>query len=138
MNTCQECGMVVKGMSEYHPYAACLMFKACHDGEVVRASLAAVQEARATPVGHIVDVNKKVSAQSVRDAALDSSRLDYLDKRNARKNEQYGTKYGWQLNENHNRIALEDHAWPGATVREAIDQAMKDVPLKPVSDEVKP
>lgn len=27
---------------EYHPYAACLMFKACHDSEVVRANLDSV------------------------------------------------------------------------------------------------
>jgi hypothetical protein len=27
---------------EYHPYAACLMFKACGDGSVVRANLDAV------------------------------------------------------------------------------------------------
>ncbi|OYD50667.1 hypothetical protein CBY09_07995 [Acidovorax kalamii] len=31
---------------EYHPYAACLMFKACHDSETVRANLEAV---RGTP-----------------------------------------------------------------------------------------
>jgi hypothetical protein len=31
---------------EYHPYAACLMFKACHNSETVRANLEAV---RATP-----------------------------------------------------------------------------------------
>lgn len=35
---CQECGMLVRGQ-EYHPYAACLMFKGCHDAETVRANL---------------------------------------------------------------------------------------------------
>lgn len=40
--TCACCGMVTAGPQEYHPYAACLMFKACHDGNVVRANLEAV------------------------------------------------------------------------------------------------
>lgn len=38
---CMECGMSTEA-NEYHPYAACLMFKGCHDGEVVRANLDAV------------------------------------------------------------------------------------------------
>lgn len=37
---CAECGMPVK--DEYHPYAACLMFKACKDSETVKANLDAV------------------------------------------------------------------------------------------------
>jgi len=41
-NICQECGMLVED-NEYHPYAACLMFKGCHMGEVVRVNLAAVR-----------------------------------------------------------------------------------------------
>jgi hypothetical protein len=28
--------------SEYHPYGACLMFKACNDSDIVRANLAAI------------------------------------------------------------------------------------------------
>lgn len=40
--TCRECGMPVDAASTYHPYAACLMFKACGDGEVVQANLDAV------------------------------------------------------------------------------------------------
>ena len=40
--TCQECGMLIEA-NEYHPYAACLMFKACQDGEVVRENLKAVR-----------------------------------------------------------------------------------------------
>jgi hypothetical protein len=48
MPECQECGMVVAA-GEYHPYAACLMFKACHDGDKVRESLRAVlNDARRT------------------------------------------------------------------------------------------
>jgi hypothetical protein len=38
---CAECGMPV-WPGEYHPYAACLMFKACHNSETVTANLAAV------------------------------------------------------------------------------------------------
>jgi hypothetical protein len=30
--------------NEYHPYAACLMFKSCHDGDRVRENLQAVHE----------------------------------------------------------------------------------------------
>lgn len=38
---CQQCGMfVVTG--EYHPFAACLMFKGCHDSDTVRKNLLAV------------------------------------------------------------------------------------------------
>jgi len=29
---------------EYHPFAACLMFKGCHDSATVKANLWAVQE----------------------------------------------------------------------------------------------
>lgn len=43
MTTCAECGMTVEP-NEYHPYAACLMFKACYSAEVVRANLNAVLE----------------------------------------------------------------------------------------------
>jgi hypothetical protein len=41
MSYCNECGMPVKP-NEYHPYAACLMFKACHSSSVVQANLDAV------------------------------------------------------------------------------------------------
>jgi hypothetical protein len=37
---CGECGMPNAG--EYHPYAACLMFKACKDSKIVRENLDAV------------------------------------------------------------------------------------------------
>lgn len=40
---CIACGMSVKPRA-YHPYAACLMFRACHDGNVVDANLQAVVE----------------------------------------------------------------------------------------------
>lgn len=35
---CTECGMPCEA-AEYHPYAACLMYMACHDSETVRANL---------------------------------------------------------------------------------------------------
>lgn len=37
---CAECGMLTHG--QYHPYAACLMFKACHNSEIVEMNLKAV------------------------------------------------------------------------------------------------
>lgn len=39
---CSTCGMPCTP-GEYHPYAACLMFKACLDSETVRANLEAVR-----------------------------------------------------------------------------------------------
>jgi recombinational DNA repair protein (RecF pathway) len=41
LSTCAECGMSVVPQ-EYHPYAACLMFKQCQDGAIVRFNLNAV------------------------------------------------------------------------------------------------
>lgn len=40
---CTECGMRSK-VGEYHPYAACLMFKASHSSNIVRANLQDVVE----------------------------------------------------------------------------------------------
>ena len=37
---CIECGMMCEAV-EYHPYAACLMFKQCLNSETVRANLQA-------------------------------------------------------------------------------------------------
>jgi hypothetical protein len=39
---CHECGMTVTPPHAYHPYAACLMFKQCHDSATVQANLDAV------------------------------------------------------------------------------------------------
>jgi hypothetical protein len=39
MSDCMECGMCLENDGEYHPYAACLMFKGCRDGATVRANL---------------------------------------------------------------------------------------------------
>jgi len=41
MDECKECGMPVDA-NEYHPYAACLMFKACYDSATVKANLDSV------------------------------------------------------------------------------------------------
>lgn len=38
-SVCQECGMVLSVPTEYHPYAACLMFKASRDSLTARANL---------------------------------------------------------------------------------------------------
>lgn len=46
MQPCGECGMPCHPR-DYHPYAACLMFKACRNSDVVRANLDAVRGAPA-------------------------------------------------------------------------------------------
>ena len=62
---CQECGMFC-GPLEYHPYAACLMFKACHDGDAVRGNLQAVQgDARASRIQERDEVAKDAGWISV-------------------------------------------------------------------------
>lgn len=35
---CQECGMPVK-IGDYHPFAACLMFKGCNNSNTVKENL---------------------------------------------------------------------------------------------------
>jgi hypothetical protein len=62
--TCTECGMCCKP-GEFHPFAACLMFKACHDGDVVRANLSAL----ATPTTPAQPVAAQVNLID-KDAAL--------------------------------------------------------------------
>jgi hypothetical protein len=42
MESCAECGMLCE-VREYHPFAACLMYKACHNSATVRANLEAVR-----------------------------------------------------------------------------------------------
>ena len=50
MTPCAECGMPCRE-DEYHPYAACLMFKACNNSDTVRGNLQDVLDAgrRTTP-----------------------------------------------------------------------------------------
>jgi hypothetical protein len=59
---CAECGMLTSG-EDYHPYGACLMFKACGDGAVVRANLWAIQE-RSYNIGRRVGENCKPSVEA--------------------------------------------------------------------------
>ena len=40
---CHECGMHLR-LGEYHPFAACLMYKGCGDAKTVRENLKAVQD----------------------------------------------------------------------------------------------
>ena len=40
---CQECGMPVS-LGDDHPFAACLMFKGCHDGQLVKTIFADLKE----------------------------------------------------------------------------------------------
>lgn len=42
--TCSACGMLVGLHRNYHPHAACLMFRGCHNGNTVDANLRAVVE----------------------------------------------------------------------------------------------
>jgi hypothetical protein len=44
MSGCQQCGMWVDPKKPYHPYAACLMFMGCKNGNTVQANLDAVVE----------------------------------------------------------------------------------------------
>lgn len=39
MSDCQQCGMWVDPKKPYHPYAACLMFMGCKNGNTVQANL---------------------------------------------------------------------------------------------------
>lgn len=41
---CAACGMATKHVAEFHPHAACLMFKATKDADAVRANLKYVME----------------------------------------------------------------------------------------------
>ena len=43
LKPCKECGMAVSDL-EYHPFAACLMFKGCGDKYTVLANLEAIRQ----------------------------------------------------------------------------------------------
>lgn len=67
MDECKECGMpTMEG--EYHPYAACLMFKTCRDSAVVRDNLDAVvnhgYQARIEEVSDLILCDKTHYVQS--------------------------------------------------------------------------
>lgn len=68
--TCQECGMAC-ARGEFHPFGACLMFKGCHDGEMVRASLNAL----AHP-DHSGDGGEKTDEQVAYDAWIKNARAE--------------------------------------------------------------
>lgn len=51
---CTECGMSCHA-GEYHPFAACLMFKACKDSAIVRANLDSVLERVTIDVSELLD-----------------------------------------------------------------------------------
>src|SRR3546814_6537942 len=59
--TCGDCGMPCAS-DEYHPYAACLMFKACHNTTIVRANLEAALASRRVVVGEAM-VERALRAQ---------------------------------------------------------------------------
>lgn len=50
MVPCGECGMICDP-AEFHPMAACLMFKGCHDGDKVRSCLEALASQAGTVDG---------------------------------------------------------------------------------------
>ena len=59
-SVCAECGMGCNA-GEYHPYAACLMFKQCRNSETVRANLQDVrddsyQQGRVAGIGECKDL----------------------------------------------------------------------------------
>lgn len=64
---CAECGMDCE-VGEFHPYAACLMFKACHDSSIVRANL---------PYGSWDEKDKLALRNACENLAL-RERLDYV------------------------------------------------------------
>lgn len=41
---CSQCGMTTHGPQDFHPFAACLMFKECGNGNTVEANLQFVVE----------------------------------------------------------------------------------------------
>lgn len=77
---CADCGMIV-GANEYHPYAACLMFKSCKDGSVVRANLAAVKAVALREVEPKM-YNLYLSADAGRDECMESVSYMILEEAN--------------------------------------------------------
>ena len=73
MDYCYHCGMQVRA-GEYHPFAACLMFKGCGDREVVQANLKSVTE--------------QWKGIGERKYQKDAARYQYI------KNNQYGLRFG--------------------------------------------
>ena len=61
MTPCGACGMPCDP-AEYHPFAACLMYQACHNGDTVRANLEAIRQEAARQA-----MEKKERAERNRD-----------------------------------------------------------------------
>lgn len=60
---CAGCGMQTNTPREYHPHAACLMFRACHNADEVRANLDAVIE-----YGRVKERKSRLTAKKARSA----------------------------------------------------------------------
>jgi len=71
---CGDCGMPCAS-SEYHPYAACLMFKHCRNSETVRANLQAVrQQGRVAGLRECLDMLEGEIARDRDSGVLESLR----------------------------------------------------------------
>ena len=56
---CHQCGMVCQP-NEYHPYAACILYGAIHDGDAARANLNAIaQHARQEALREVVALHQE-------------------------------------------------------------------------------
>ena len=77
-SVCAECGMGCNA-GEYHPYAACLMFKQCRNSETVRANLQAVRDDsyQQGRVAAFKEANRKLD--NLRDRYLTSNETDLND-----------------------------------------------------------
>lgn len=80
MNVCSECGMALREPYEYHPYAACLMFRGCTDGDVVRANLNAVRTKASSGIGDTGSGSISVcGCWTFRDLATGEERAEYCE-----------------------------------------------------------
>jgi len=71
---CAECGMSCSP-NEYHPYAACLMFKACHNGDTVRANLPSLSQPQAASSTQAVEESARAWMAATAES-LDVARRD--------------------------------------------------------------
>lgn len=73
---CHDCGMPCS-YGDYHPYAACLMFKDSHSSEIVRENLQAIlEEGRATSTQ--TNRNKTANWQLIDTAPKDGTVIDLV------------------------------------------------------------
>lgn len=94
------------------------------------AVMVAINEALGERSADIAHVHAKHELQDLREqlseSQADTGRLDYLDGLNEKLNTYHGTRYGWQVRRNHNRVQLSDSGIPAKTVRQAIDDYRKN------------